>query len=120
MAFLSRFRSKRRDIETDVARLLPILNSAQTAVREAESELGGLIVRLRESRDNAAFLVGTGMESEADTDPRLKARLDDIEAFLARGGLRKGYLTRQVAILRQVVAILTATVRPDTPAADKH
>ena len=120
MGFFPSFRSRRRDTETDVARLVPLLNSVQRAVREAESELSGLIARLRDSGDRAAFLFGTGMESEADSDPKSKAMLKDLEAFLARGGARRRYLQRQVAAFRQVVAILDDVVKPNTSVTDRR
>jgi hypothetical protein len=120
VSLLSSFRSKRRDIATDVARLTPILDTVQVAVREAESELGGLRLRLEESGDRAAFLFGDGMESEADADPRDKAALKELEGFLARGGIRRRYLERQVATFREIIAVLTAAINPRTPMTDRH
>ncbi len=120
MSFLSGFRAKRRDIATDIARLKPILDTVQAAAREADSELSGLRVRLQESGDRAAFLIGDGMESEADTDPRQKSALRELEGFLARGAIRRRYLERQVATFREIIAVLTQAINPRTPMADRQ
>jgi hypothetical protein len=46
MALFPGFRSKERDIETDMQRVAPIANAVQKALREAEHELQGLNARV--------------------------------------------------------------------------
>lgn len=114
MAILSRFRSKERDIDTDIARVLPIRDAVEAALREAEVEHGGLKARLEEASARAAFLFGNGLESEVENDPAGAARLKEAEGFLVRGQTRDRYLKRQVAALRDVKAILDTIAKPET------
>lgn len=51
MALFFKFRSRERDIETDVARVAPIFDEVETALRDAESELSGLGTRLGDQDD---------------------------------------------------------------------
>lgn len=118
MAFdFPRFRSKKRDIETDVSRVLPIRDSVAAALRESERELGQLSRRLKDATTQAAFLFGNEVESEAG-DPVAEARLKEAEAFLVRGQHRANYLERQVTILREISANLERIVSPVTTTGD--
>ena len=114
MAILSRFRSKERDIETDIGRVLPIRDAVQAALRESEEEHAGLQSRLKDASARAAFLFGNGLESEADDDPANRERLKEAEGFVVRGQLRNRYLERQLTALREVKAILDTIVKPET------
>lgn len=114
MAILSRFRSKERDIETDVGRVLPIRDAVEAAIREAETEHKGLKARLEEASVRAAFLFGDGLESDVDNDPAGAVRLKTAEGFLVRAQMRDRYLARQIAALREVKSMLDAIVTPET------
>jgi len=113
-----RFRSKKRDIETDVSRVLPIRDSVAAALRESERELSQLTKRLKDANTQAAFLFGNELESEVGDDAAKEARLKEAEAFLVRGQHRANYLERQVAILREISANLERIVSPVTAVGD--
>ena len=51
MALFFKFRSRERDIETDIARVAPIYDEVETALRDAENELTGLGARLSDQDD---------------------------------------------------------------------
>ena len=113
-----RFRSKKRDIETDVSRVLPIRDSVAAALRESESELNQLSRRLKDATTQAAFLFGNELESEVGNDAAKEARLREAEAFLVRGQHRANYLERQVVILREIAGNLERIVSPVTAVGD--
>ena len=114
MAIFSRFRSKERDIETDIERVLPIRDAAMAALRDAEKEHAGLQKRIADAGAGAAFLFGDGLESEADIDPANKARLEDVEGILVRGQIRNRYLERQIAALHEIKTMLDSIAKPET------
>jgi hypothetical protein len=113
-----RFRSKKRDIETDISRVLPIRDSVAAALRESERELTQLTRRLKEANTQAAFLFGNELESDTGNDPDKEARLKEAEAFLVRGQRRASYLERQVVILREIAANIERIVTPVTAVSD--
>ena len=119
MAILSRFRSRERDIETDVGRVLPIRDAVEAALREAEAEHAGLRARLADASARAAFLFGDGLESEADGDPVRREQLKTDEGFVVRGQRRHRYLDRQIGGLREMKAILETIVNPETDLASR-
>src|SRR5438045_678036 len=101
------FRSKKRDRQTDAARLVPILDAVQRALREADAELTGLRLRLSEKGEQAAWLIGTDyLESDADGDPRSEAELAEAESYIKRGRIRQRYLDAQVKALTAAVSVL--------------
>ena len=93
MSLLFRFRSKERDIGTDISRVTPIHDLAQSALREAKKELGGLQARLPTPENETAH----------------------EEAGLSqRGRNRTRYLEAEIAALRQVKSLLDGVLQPET------
>ena len=92
MALFAGFRSRERDIDSDIARVKPVFDAVQAALREAEKELQGLRPRLTD--------VG---EDEAAT----------------RGKSRARYLGEEVDALQKVKQLLDGIVKPETPSASQ-
>lgn len=114
MALGSIFRSKERDIATDIDRVLPIRDAVERAIRDGTRELAGLQQRLAQASSSAAFLFGDTIEGEMGGDSAAEARLKESEQVLVRGQMRERYLTRQLAALENVRAILQDIVQPQT------
>ena len=53
-----RFRSRERDLRSDIERLSTIYEAVERAIQESERELVGLMNRLDDARARAAFLYG--------------------------------------------------------------
>jgi hypothetical protein len=106
------FRSKKRDAETDTARVAPILDEVQIAIRKAKRELTGLARRIREATEQSAFLFGNELEVDANLNSVSKIELRNAENTITRGEARHRYLERQIASLVEAESILAAIVRP--------
>ena len=120
MAIFSRFRSKERDVYSDTTRVMPIIDAVRAAIREAEKEFAGLRARLQEIGDRAAFLLGDGVQSDTTGDPSSEAALKETESFLMRGEMRSRYLAKQISTLKEIGELLSAVVKPETPAASRR
>jgi hypothetical protein len=83
-----RFRSKERDVRSDVERLTLVQNSILKVIGEVEQELAGLTARIEDARARAAFLYGDMIEGESDDNARDAAILADAERILVRGDRR--------------------------------
>jgi len=83
-----RFRSKERDVRSDVERLTLVQNSIAKVIGEVEQELAGLTARIEDARARAAFLYGDMIEGESDDNARDAAILADAERILVRGDRR--------------------------------
>jgi hypothetical protein len=114
MGLVSIFRSRERDIQTDVDRVLPIRDAIERALRDSRSELEGLKARLAQASTSAAFLFGDTMEGDTRGDSVAEARLKENEAVLVRGQMRERYLARQITALESVRTILQDIVQPQT------
>jgi hypothetical protein len=114
MALGSIFRSKERDIATDIERVLPIRDAVERAIRDSRRELTGLQERLAQASSSAAFLVGDTIESETAGNSVAEARLRESEQVLVRGQMRERYLTQQLTALENMRTILQGIVQPQT------
>jgi hypothetical protein len=114
MALASYFRSKERDIATDVDRVLPIRDAVERAIRDSRRELTGLQERLAQASSSAAFLFGDTIEGETAGNSIAEARLRESEQVLVRGQMRERYLTQQLAALEKVRTLLEEIVQPQT------
>jgi hypothetical protein len=114
MALRSYFRSKERDIATDIERVLPIRDAVERALRDSRRELIGLQERLAQASSSAAFLFGDTIEGDTAGNSAAEARLQESEQILVRGQMRERYLSRQLAALEDVRVILQGIVQPQT------
>jgi hypothetical protein len=114
MALGSIFRSKERDIQTDIDRVLPIRDAVERAIRDSRRELQGLQERLAQASSSAAFLFGDTIEGETAGNSAAEARLRESEQVLVRGQMRERYLTRQLTALESMRTILQEIVQPQT------
>ncbi|WEK50130.1 MAG: hypothetical protein P0Y66_21125 [Candidatus Kaistia colombiensis] len=97
-----RFRSKERDVRSDVERLTSIQNSISKVIGEIEHELVGLTARIEDARSRAAFLYGDMIEGETDDSARDAAILADAERILVRGDRRIEEIHHNLAFLNDV------------------
>lgn len=101
-----RFRSKERDLRSDIDRLSTIQQAVVRALSEAESEAHGLAARLDDARSRAAFLYGDVIEGSADEDSRSSALIQEAERFLVRGEKRRDELDTHSDFLRRLDELL--------------
>lgn len=106
------FRSKKRDIDADSRRVLPIRRLIQAAIQDAKAELEGLSLRLQQTSDSAALLMGDGIESQAVGDAVLSADLDEMGRLTTRGETRRRHLKSQIATLQEVEGALRQILEP--------
>jgi hypothetical protein len=100
-------RSAGRDVETDLARLRPVFNSIEAAIRSAEAEFTGLTRRVDDVLARASMTVGSGTDeylSREDLDSRL---LDRLDVEIANGQRRLGELSTNIAHFKSLKADLT-------------
>jgi hypothetical protein len=83
-----RFRSKQRDVRSDVERLASVENVITRVIEDVEQELAGLSARIEEARSRAAFLYGDMIEGESPDTVGAQAMLTDAERLLVRGDVR--------------------------------
>lgn len=95
-----RFRSKERDLRSDIERLSTIQQAVRRALGEAESEAQGLSARLDDARSRAAFLYGDVIEGSDDEDSKSSALIREAERFLVRGEKRRDELGHHSDFLR--------------------
>lgn len=106
-----RFRSRERDLRSDMERLSAIHSSIQRAIGEAESEFAGLISRLEDARSRAAFLYGDVIDSDVERDKKSSALIADAERFLVRGEQRRDELDAHFLVLRDMDQRMTAAIQ---------
>lgn len=97
-----RFRSKERDIRSDVERLALVGTAISKVMDEAEQELAGLAARIEDARSRAAFLYSDMIDGETANDARAAAVVADVEALLVRGDLRIMEIQGNLAFLRDI------------------
>ncbi|BCP54771.1 hypothetical protein K32_33880 [Kaistia sp. 32K] len=97
-----RFRSKERDIRSDVERLSSVGNAISKVIDEVELELAGLSARIEEARARAAFLYGDMIEGENPDVEGAAAMLADAERLLVRGDVRLMEIHGNLAFLRDL------------------
>ena len=94
-----RFRSRERDLRSDIDRLSSILQSVERAIGEARSETDGLANRLEDARSRAAFLYGDVIEGNSDQGERGSELIREAERTLVRGERRREELVDHMAFL---------------------
>jgi hypothetical protein len=99
---MRRFRSKTRDIETDIARVMPIFDAIRAAARDAEKELQGIQARLNMKPGLALVGGPDDMAGDEADDPATRAER------------RSRYLRRELAALQRIQTLLSGIVRPQT------
>ena len=106
-----RFRSRERDLRSDVERLSTIEAAIDRAIADAENELSGLGNRLDDARSRAAFLYGDVIDGEVESDRKSTAMVDEAERFLIRGELRREELASHFEVLEDLKRRIAAAVR---------
>lgn len=96
-----RFRSRERDLRSDVDRLATIETAIDRAIADADNELVGLGNRLDDARSRAAFLYGDVIDGEADNG-KSTAMVEEAERFLVRGERRREELARHREVLEDL------------------
>lgn len=94
-----RFRSRERDLRSDVERLSSIETAIDRAIADADNEFTGLAARLEDARSRAAFLFGDVIDGETSQDSRSLAMVSEAERILVRGELRREELALHRAVL---------------------
>jgi len=97
-----RFRSKERDVRSDVERLTLVQTSIEKVIGEVEQELAGLTARIEDARARAAFLYGDMIEGGSDDNARDAAILADAERVLVRGDRRIEEIHHNLSFLRDL------------------
>lgn len=106
-----RFRSRERDLRSDIERLSTIYEAVERAIQESEREVVGLMNRLDDARARAAFLYGDVIDGEIDNDRKSTAIVAEAEGFLVRGERRRVELDAHFAVLRELERNLAATIQ---------
>jgi hypothetical protein len=107
-----RFRSRARDEQTDIARLIPVRAAIDKALAEAEREFNGLKARLEDARVRAAFMMGDDLEDAAlqrDSVP-----LREIEDFFLIAERRLRGLDHQIATFRKLRDMIDGISIPES------
>jgi len=97
-----RFRSRERDLRSDVERLSTIGAAVDRAIADADNEMVGLAARLDDARSRAAFLFGDVIDGEHEGGSTGIAMVADAERFLVRGERRREELARHRAVLDEI------------------
>lgn len=97
-----RFRSKQRDVRSDVERLASVENVILRVIEDVEQELAGLSARIEEARARAAFLYGDMIEGENPDTVGAAAMLNDAERLLVRGDVRLIEIRNNLAFLNDL------------------
>ncbi|WP_029076469.1 hypothetical protein [Kaistia adipata] len=97
-----RFRSKQRDVRSDVERLASVENVIVRVIEDVEQELAGLSARIEEARNRAAFLYGDMIEGENPDTAGAAAMLNDAERLLVRGDVRLIEIRNNLAFLNDL------------------
>ncbi len=97
-----RFRSKERDLRSDIERLSTIQQVVERALSDAESEAQGLAARLEDARSRAAFLYGDVIDGAEEPDSKQSALIQEAERFLVRGEKRRDELGAHADFLRRL------------------
>jgi hypothetical protein len=105
-----RFRSKERDLKSDIERLSAIGAAIAQAIDETERELSGLILRLDDARSRAAFLYGDVIDGEIENDARSASLVAEAERFLVRGERRQEEIKAHLAVLNDLAARVSASI----------
>ncbi|HWJ74648.1 MAG TPA: hypothetical protein VNX29_15915 [Kaistia sp.] len=102
-----RFRSKERDLRSDIDRLSSIQEAVSRALSDTENESTGLAARLEDARSRAAFLYGDVIEGDDGEASKSSILIQEAERFLVRGERRRDELGTHAAFLRQLEEQLT-------------
>ncbi len=102
-----RFRSKERDLRSDIERLSTIHQVVLRALADTKSEAVGLAARLEDARSRAAFLYGDVIDGLDEPDTKQSDLIQEAERFLVRGEKRRDELGVHSEFLRQLDAQLT-------------
>ena len=95
-----RFRSKERDLRSDIERLSTIHQVVLRAIADARSEATGLAARVEDARSRAAFLYGDVIDGVEEPDPKHSELIQEAERFLVRGERRRDELDAHTDFLR--------------------
>ncbi len=106
-----RFRSKERDLRSDIERLTTIHQVVLRALADARSEAEGLSARLDDARSRAAFLYGDVIDGVDEPDSRQSELIQEAERFLVRGEKRRDELGAHSVFLRQLDEQLTQGIQ---------
>ena len=109
---LFRVRSKDRDAASDQRRVDAICSAVEAALADAEAELAGLLRRLKDDSDSAAFLFGDDLDSQSAGDALLSRKLQQKEQSIMRSEERRAELIRHIESLRSLrVGLESLTTR---------
>lgn len=97
-----RFRSKQRDVRSDVERLASVESAISRVIEDVEQELAGLSARIEDARSRAAFLYGDMIEGENPDTDGAAAMLNDAERLLVRGDVRLIEIRSNLAFLNDL------------------
>ena len=106
---LFRFRSLKRNRESDERRIAFIQKVVRSAVAEAEAEATGLRTRMAKSRRSVIFLVEHGESGGSNANHN--AELTSLEARLLVGEQRLAQLKDHVEFLRSIEIAATRVPR---------
>ncbi|SFJ61749.1 hypothetical protein SAMN05216304_110111 [Bosea sp. OK403] len=108
MAMIGRFRSARRDNETDTARIDAVTLELRKALRSIEMECAGLSKRVQEASSRAACLMGNEDGIYSEREPADEALLVEAEREMMQAYRRLAALTAQQTIFARVLDTMTA------------
>ena len=97
-----RFRSKERDLRSDIERLSTIHQVVLRALADTRSEAQGLAARVEDARSRAAFLYGDVIDGFDEPDGKQSELIQEAERFLVRGEKRRDELGVHSDLLRQL------------------
>lgn len=105
-----RFRSKERDLRSDIDRLSTIHQAVTRALGEADSEAQGLMSRLDDARSRAAFLYGDVIEGSGEEERSNSEMIREAERFLVRGEKRRDELETHTEFLQRLDKLLASAI----------
>lgn len=108
MAMIGRFRSTRRDNETDTARIDAVALELRKALRSIEMESAGLNKRVQEASSRAACLMGNEDGIYGEREPADEALLVEAEREMMQAYRRLAALTAQQIIFARLLDTMTS------------
>jgi hypothetical protein len=96
------FRSKQRDVRSDIERLSAVEDAIARVIEDVEQEQAGLAARIAEARKRATALYGEMIEDESPDTAAATAMLNDAERVLVRGDVRLIELRTNLAFLNDL------------------
>jgi hypothetical protein len=97
---LFRFRSPKRNRETDNRRLALVQKAVRSALADAEAEAAGLRARITKARRSSSFFLE--QVEGSDPYPARDAELRNIEVSLVTAEARLAELADHIAVLRKI------------------